>query len=158
MAIREQTATLLKPLFDLYPAEWAMSQLVVRRTAPDDVVEVVQGLLDIAGDKLSPPMHAALWLYVDDLDRSHRISQSIKGTTGSYWHGIMHRREGDFPNSHYWFNKVGAHPAMSQLREYDAHDFIDAVERNVGQQDPKLVALQKAEWSNLFAWCATEEH
>ena len=43
MAISEQTSVLLIPLFDLYPAEWAMSQLVVRRTAPDDVVEVVQG-------------------------------------------------------------------------------------------------------------------
>ena len=27
------------------------------------------------------------------LDESHRISQSVSTSTGSYWHGIMHRRE-----------------------------------------------------------------
>ena len=41
---------------------------------------------------------AGLWLYHDFLDESHRISQEIETPTGSYWHGLMHRREGDFGN------------------------------------------------------------
>ena len=53
---------------------------------------------------------AALWLYHDFLDESHRISQSVHGREGSYWHGIMHRREGDYANAKYWFRRVGAHP------------------------------------------------
>src|SRR4051812_40242009 len=46
---------------------------------------------------------AGLWLYFDWLDESHRVSQSIDTPTGSFWHAIMHRREGDFSNSKYWY-------------------------------------------------------
>ncbi len=38
---------------------------------------------------------AGLWLYHDFLDESHAISQEIGTPTGSYWHGLMHRREPD---------------------------------------------------------------
>ncbi len=60
---------------------------------------------------------AALWLLAGDLERSHKISQSFENADGSYWHGIMHRREGDFWNSKYWFRRVGKHPGLSQLAE-----------------------------------------
>jgi hypothetical protein len=46
---------------------------------------------------------SGLWLLAGDLDRSHTISQGIGSAEGSFWHGIMHRREGDFSNSKYWF-------------------------------------------------------
>ena len=36
---------------------------------------------------------SGLWLLYDFLDESHVISQDINTTTGSYWHGIMHRRK-----------------------------------------------------------------
>ena len=39
---------------------------------------------------------AALWLYFDFLDESHQLSQDIDTIDGSYWHGILHRREPDF--------------------------------------------------------------
>jgi hypothetical protein len=58
---------------------------------------------------------AALWLYHDFLDESHRISQSLHGREGSYWHGIVHRREGDYANAKYWFRRVGAHPIHEAL-------------------------------------------
>src|SRR4051794_32254466 len=44
---------------------------------------------------------AGLWLWHDWLDESHRISQRVETADGSYWHAIMHRREGDFSNSKY---------------------------------------------------------
>src|SRR5439155_27265178 len=39
---------------------------------------------------------AGLWLWFDYLDESHSLSQDIHTPEGSFWHGIMHRREGDF--------------------------------------------------------------
>jgi hypothetical protein len=58
---------------------------------------------------------AGLWLYHGFLDESHRISQALHGRDGSYWHGIMHRREGDFPNAKYWFRRTGPHPIHETL-------------------------------------------
>jgi hypothetical protein len=154
MDLPEDISCLLQPLFSRFPPDQVMQQLVVRQAATTIAVEAVEHLLDGVGDQLPNPLCSALWLYADELDRSHAISQGIKNATGSFWHGIMHRREGDFSNSHYWFDKVGDHPAMSQLDGYDAHGFIDAVELDAGRQSPELVARQQAEWQGLFAWCA----
>jgi hypothetical protein len=58
---------------------------------------------------------AGLWLLFNELDESHRISQELHSSTGSYWHAIMHRREGDFSNAKYWFRQVGQHTVLGQL-------------------------------------------
>jgi hypothetical protein len=68
---------------------------------------------------------AGLWLVADDLDRSHRISQGLDSREGSYWHGIMHRREGDYGNAKYWFRRVGRHPIHDALARR-AHDLARA--------------------------------
>jgi len=60
---------------------------------------------------------AGAWLLYDQLDASHTISQGVHTTTGSFWHGIMHRREGDFSNAKYWFGKVGEHDIFPALAE-----------------------------------------
>lgn len=60
---------------------------------------------------------SGLLLWNDALDESHTISQGLMDQTGSYWHGIMHRREPDYPNSKYWFGRVGTHPIFPALRE-----------------------------------------
>ena len=36
---------------------------------------------------------SGLLLWNDALDASHTISQGLANATGSYWHGLMHRRE-----------------------------------------------------------------
>ncbi|QHT62685.1 hypothetical protein GXP70_23705 [Paenibacillus lycopersici] len=61
---------------------------------------------------------AGLHLLNESLDASHSHAQEIEhDSTGAYWHGIMHRMEGDFSNGNYWFHNAGAHPAMRKLQE-----------------------------------------
>ncbi|HBE68467.1 MAG TPA: hypothetical protein DDW52_10005 [Planctomycetaceae bacterium] len=58
---------------------------------------------------------SALWLVANQLDRSHTVSQDDPSAEGSYFHGIMHRREGDYSNAKYWMRRVGQHPVHDQL-------------------------------------------
>ena len=62
-------------------------------------------------------LRSALFLYLSALDDSHKISQDIPSTTGSFLHAIMHRQEPDYSNSKYWFRRVGDHKLFPQLRE-----------------------------------------
>jgi hypothetical protein len=93
---------------------------------------------------------AGLWLFHDFLDESHRISQGLHSREGSYWHGIMHRREGDFSNAKYWLRRVGAHPIHEALKIRARGLLRDAVEdaaslRAQGAWDPyAFVDLCKA--------------
>jgi hypothetical protein len=93
--------------------------------------DVVTAAPPAAGRAAPDPEMAAcclsgLWLYHDFLDESHRLSQEIETPSGSFWHGIMHRREGDYENAKYWFRRVGKHPAYVVLREIVARGAADA--------------------------------
>ena len=61
------------------------------------------------------PVVSALALCNDDLRLSHEVSQSINTPIGSWLHGCMHRREGDFSNSKYWYRKVGSHACFFKI-------------------------------------------
>ncbi len=42
-----------------------------------------------------------------DWDSAHGIVQRIE-STDSYWiHAYLHRKEGDLPNSQYWYSRAG---------------------------------------------------
>jgi hypothetical protein len=123
---------------------------------------------------------SGVWLVHDFLDEAHRICQEIDSPAGSYWHAFMHRREGDFGNSKYWFRRVGTHEVFAPLAEraaelakirgnrrlieqlvangrWDPFAFVDAVERTDrrGPADDRELCLdiQQAEWELLFDWC-----
>ena len=114
------------------------------------------------GETESQLIHSAALLWHDHLNESHAISQSIHSPDGSYLHGIMHRREPDYPNAKYWFHKAGNHPAYALFTErvqtlltdstvtvltqdkWDPFAMVDAVsqaKRGTGEYE----ALQKAQ-------------
>ena len=95
---------------------------------------------------------AGLWLRHDFLDESHRISQDIETPAGSFWHGIMHRREGDFDNAKYWFRRVGRHPIFERLAQ-SAHDL--AADRKAGPDAAYLI--RQADW-DPFAFVDLCQH
>ena len=69
---------------------------------------------------------SALYLKHGFLDQSHKISQKVETSEGSYWHAIMHRKEGDFSNSKYWYRRVGQHPIFSKMgSQWDPFQFVD---------------------------------
>ena len=70
----------------------------------------------LADREMAQACIAGVWLYHDFLDESHTISQKLQSTTGSYWHGIMHRREPDYANAKYWFDRVSEHPIFADRK------------------------------------------
>jgi len=122
---------------------------------------------------------AGTWLLHDFLERSHALSQEVDRPEGSYWHGILHRREGDFSNAKYWFRRVGRHPtgtafraAAARLAAAHADRLVPAVAAFAARGDLLAFAdlcqavtlgrvpgedfcrdLQQLEWELLFAHC-----
>jgi hypothetical protein len=162
----------------------AYTQLVPQQRGSEEARLALVGLT--AQNVLSVPVPSSrddaaavlsgLWLWHDYLDESHTISQRIDSDTGSFWHAIMHRREGDFSNSKYWYARCERHPALQTLTRaaedvtksapadkrivkltasgWDARAFVDLVQEVHNQpNDPRhalAVALQQVEWRVLF--------
>ena len=153
----------LTAVWAAWPPERALSALVVTAPvggAPRDRVAEACAAEPLAS---SPALRAGLWLYVDELEKSHQISQSMDDATGAFWHGIMHRREGDFGNSKHWFRRAGSHPAMERMQgpdggPYDASGLIDAVDaaHRKGEAPDALIEAQRIEWLRLFEFCAAQ--
>ena len=105
-------------------------------------------------------VRSGLYLYFSALDESHDISQRISTATGSYWHGIMHRQEGDWSNAKYWFRRVGSHPVYANIESetgasWDPFQFVDdcAAASSDGLGRARALELQMLEWRLLMGHC-----
>lgn len=150
-----------KPHMQVRPSLTALSRATLAEGRPIADPPMLDGCL------------AGLWLWFDFLDESHTISQQIDTPLGSYWHGIMHRREMDFSNAKYWFRRVGGHPIDVQLMRviestYDASTlamvargshwdpsrFVDQCQRALQGSDEQLhqtcQGIASLEWKLLF--------
>jgi hypothetical protein len=133
----------------------------------------------LADEDIAAASIAGLWLVHDFLDESHTISQNIETPTGSFWHGIMHRREGDFSNARYWLRRVGAHEVLNELGavvanmgqdaatiaiadrlasggQFDPYAMVDlcqSARRGAGPEEEFCRRVQQAEWELLFDFC-----
>jgi hypothetical protein len=108
-----------------------------------------------------------LFYAVDALDAGHKLFQDAAGDLGSYWHGMIHRREGDFDNARYWFRRCGTlgcfaalhrdasavSPDMARQSAWDPYLFTGQCEQaRFGAEEllPELVKLQRLEFAALF--------
>jgi hypothetical protein len=154
------------------------------RSALNDLsVESAFAHTQVADRDMAACCISGVWLLHDFLDDSHKISQSIETASGSFWHGIMHRREGDFWNSKYWFHRVGQHPAFDAIAEHarrrtdfsasserdhrlksvplagaawDPFNFVDLCEAAVSghtELSDYSLDIQQVEWEALFDYC-----
>ena len=128
------------------------------------------------GSSTSNLARSAALLWHDHLDASHDVSQDLLSADGSFLHGIMHRREPDYPNAKYWFRRAGDHPCYPGLAgqvaaylgvtgnealakrlvpggQWDPFAFVDAVESAMhnGQHVDALQNVQRLEFESLAA-------
>jgi hypothetical protein len=96
----------------------------------------------------------------------HRLVQDLSGDVAAYWHGMIHRREGDFDNARYWFRRAGELPHFAALhREASAESAVVARQTNWdpylftmlceqhkfgGEDTDHLVELQRIEFQVTF--------
>jgi hypothetical protein len=134
--------------------------------------------LEVLDQQMRQACLSGIWLRFDFLDESHSISQEILSPTGSYWHGIMHRREPNASNAKYWFRRVGDHPLFETLGEpaaalaaasdidlkadwlkngdWDPFEFVDLCSRHAASGGPPMRLCQELaqlEWCLLFDSC-----
>ncbi|MEM9026302.1 MAG: hypothetical protein AAGB06_05150 [Verrucomicrobiota bacterium] len=137
------------------------------------------GNLKVVDPVMADAALSALWLRFDALNAAHDVIDRIDSATGCLWHGILHRREGDYPNARYWMHQAGNHPTylylaqgagailaqMSEMdsseihagiRVWDAMYFVKLCERAVkegGDLEGFCSQVQDLEWKILFHFC-----
>ena len=82
----------------------------------------------LANDDTAILCCVATWLINDYIDESHAIIQKVSNHSGSYWHGIVHHREGDFSNAKHWFRQAGGHSVLTSLGAMVQRQFSDVLD------------------------------
>ena len=145
----------LPPLLAEQPFDAELSRLLESTSA----VELLGGAA-LKDQGMAEGVRSGLLLWNDDFEASHTIAQGIDTPTGSYWHGIDHRREGhagaglqsNLDNARYWFRRVGSHPVFERL-------YPEALERLETEPEWRDQLSAKGRWDPfLFIdWCQASE-
>ncbi len=156
---------LLRKLTPSEPLDWEWPGKI--RDASDGTI---CGGGEITDRKMFALVRGALLCAADALDAAHRIFQDDPSDIASYWHGVMHRREGDFDNARYWFRRAGrlpifdrmhavaadVSPNMAKQTSWDASLLTGMCEQaKFGDTDalPECVRLQRVEFDALLEYC-----
>jgi len=156
---------LLRKLTPTEPLSWDLPAKI--RDASE---AALAGGREIADVKILTLIRGALLNAADALDAAHRIFQDDPSDLGSYWHGVMHRRERDFDNARYWFRRAGRLPifdrmhtaaaqmsaTMAKQPTWDAYLLTGMCEQaKFGDHAAvsECVALQRVEFDELLAYC-----
>jgi hypothetical protein len=157
---------LLQPklLEKLCPTEPLSYDLLQRVREADDAT--ITGVTEKTAAPEAALIRAGLFYAVDALDPAHRIFQDEKSDLGSYWHGMMHRREADFDNARYWFRRSGRLPFFPKLHraageewslanrqpDWDPYLFTGECEqaRFGAETGAELAPVQRAEFHAIF--------
>lgn len=152
----------------LLPAEPLDYELLQRlRTADDSTLSGGQTPGNPAAFAL---LRGGLLYALDALDEAHKIFQDAPGDLGAYWHGMMHRREGDFDNARYWFRRAGVlscfaalHRAASEFsadmaRQANWDPYLltgecEQARHGAEESVAQCVKLQRVEFDGLFDYC-----
>lgn len=198
----------LSPLAHEIIKAGSYTQIVVDGPAPaagrallDDITPDQLLTVPITSYPHAAAMLAGLWLWHDGLDECHRIAQKQPAdlrppsrlanftseapdaaSTLNFWHAIMHRREGDFSNSKYWYHRCATHPMLPAIGQqaadalnplpadksflrllrngWDPDAFVDLAASRYRDREPArlpmFVTLQKIEWRMLFDHCTRQ--
>ena len=152
----------------LIPSDPLDRDLVHRlREASDNLLA---GEKILADSQMFALVRGGLFYALDALPDAHAIIQEAGDDEGAYWHGMLHRREGDFDNARYWFRRAGVMPFFSEMhRAAGAHSDTMSRQSNwdpylfTGQCEQarfgadelagEMAALQRIEFNAIFDYC-----
>ena len=103
-----------RTLDDPLPTEPTDYELVIRIREADDA-KVFGGAPVLPAAPVGL-VRAGLFYYHNALPDSHREAARDEGDLASYWHGMVHRREGDFENARYWMRRAGEQPVFQEMQ------------------------------------------
>lgn len=152
----------------LQPSEPAHVPLLQRLRAADEAT--LLGGREPADSAMVALVRGGLLYALDSLAEAHVVFQETPGDLGAYWHGMVHRREGDFDNARYWFRRAGALPVFAEMHRaagevsadmarqtmWDPYLFTGQCEQcrfGASELERELSALQRIEFDALFDYC-----